>query len=261
MRVLARMWQMLLKALEEVAQAPNAMMAAEMAVIRLTHVADLPTPEEVLRKLQDSPPAPNGGGGMTAGSAGTGGHTARSPAPMGAAAARGPAMQSSVQGGGAATALARAPGVALSDFPDFEAVMAFVRERRDMPLLIDVESHLRLARYSPGRIEFEPGPDAPPDLAARLRQRLRDWTALDWGVSVVSGGGAPSIAETRATDRKSAEAGALRNPLVAAVLSAFPGAKIAGVRNLEALAAAAEAAAATEALPEVDEEWDPFEDG
>jgi DNA polymerase-3 subunit gamma/tau len=31
MRVLTRMWQMLLKALEEVAMAPNAMMAAEMA--------------------------------------------------------------------------------------------------------------------------------------------------------------------------------------------------------------------------------------
>lgn len=40
MRVLTRMWQMLLKALEEVALAPNAMMAAEMAVIRLTHAAD-----------------------------------------------------------------------------------------------------------------------------------------------------------------------------------------------------------------------------
>jgi DNA polymerase-3 subunit gamma/tau len=51
MRVLTRMWQMLLKALDEVATSPNAMMAAEMAVIRLTHVADLPTPEELVRKL------------------------------------------------------------------------------------------------------------------------------------------------------------------------------------------------------------------
>ena len=51
MRVLTRLWQMLLKALDEVAAAPNAMMAAEMAIIRLTHVADLPTPEELVRKL------------------------------------------------------------------------------------------------------------------------------------------------------------------------------------------------------------------
>ncbi len=53
MRVLSRMWQMLLKALEEVAQAPNAMMAAEMAVIRMTHVADLPDPEALLRRLSE----------------------------------------------------------------------------------------------------------------------------------------------------------------------------------------------------------------
>ena len=51
MRVLSRMWQMLLTALEEVGRAPNAMMAAEMALIRLTHVADLPTPDELIRKL------------------------------------------------------------------------------------------------------------------------------------------------------------------------------------------------------------------
>jgi DNA polymerase III subunit gamma/tau len=55
MRALTRAWQMLLKALEEVATAPNAMAAAEMALIRLTHVADLPTPEELVRRLSGSP--------------------------------------------------------------------------------------------------------------------------------------------------------------------------------------------------------------
>ncbi len=63
-RVLSRMWQMLLKAIDEVGRAPNAMMAAEMAVIRLTHVADLPTPEELVKKLSETPvPPPLPGGG------------------------------------------------------------------------------------------------------------------------------------------------------------------------------------------------------
>ncbi len=51
LRVLQRQWQMLLKALDEVASAPNAMMAAEMALIRLTHAADLPPPDELIRRL------------------------------------------------------------------------------------------------------------------------------------------------------------------------------------------------------------------
>ncbi|MEM7490992.1 MAG: DNA polymerase III subunit gamma/tau, partial [Pseudomonadota bacterium] len=77
MRSLTRMWQMLLKALEEVSSAPNAMMAAEMAIIRLTHVADLPSPDELIRKLRDQPappaaapaprPAPSGDGGAPGG--------------------------------------------------------------------------------------------------------------------------------------------------------------------------------------------------
>ncbi|RWR44477.1 DNA polymerase III subunit gamma/tau, partial [Sinirhodobacter ferrireducens] len=66
MRVLSRLWQMLLKAIEEVSAAPNAMMAAEMALIRMTHVADLPDPETLMRKIQSGPgagaPAPAGRG-------------------------------------------------------------------------------------------------------------------------------------------------------------------------------------------------------
>ena len=45
MRALTRMWQMLLTSIEEVPQAPNAMMAAEMAVIRLTQVQIFPAPK------------------------------------------------------------------------------------------------------------------------------------------------------------------------------------------------------------------------
>ncbi len=68
MRALSRMWQMLLKAIEEVGLAPNAMMAAEMAVIRLTHVADLPDPETLVRRLSEGPRPPAGpGGGAPAG--------------------------------------------------------------------------------------------------------------------------------------------------------------------------------------------------
>ena len=50
-RITARAWQMLLASLDEISSAPNAMMAAEMAVIRLTHVAELPTPEELIKRL------------------------------------------------------------------------------------------------------------------------------------------------------------------------------------------------------------------
>jgi DNA polymerase-3 subunit gamma/tau len=245
MRMLSRMWQMLLKAIEEVGLAPNAMMAAEMAIIRLTHVADLPDPETLIKRLQSQPaPGPMPGGAPAGGGGTVHGAVMRAPnAPM-----RGPTMNASGQ------VMALAPGEQV--YATFDAVVELIRDRRDMKLLYEVEEGLRLVRYSPGRIEFEPGPGAAQDLAARLGQRLQGWTGQRWGVSVVSSGGAPTIAEVRHAGKRQAEAEAMTNPLVQAVMAAFPGAKIAEIRSAEELVQAA----AVEALPEVEDEWDPFED-
>jgi DNA polymerase III subunit gamma/tau len=243
-RLLSRMWQMLLKALEEVALAPNAMMAAEMAVIRLTHVADLPDPETLIRQLQSNPPPALPGGPVPSGGGGNGGGSRM--------AASRPVMAQ----GGAAAATAIDPA-ALQSFATFDSVVAMIRDARDMKLLFEIESCLRLVRYAPGRIEFQPTPDAPPDLAARLAQRLQGLTGTRWGVSVTATGGGPTLAEQRDGERLAAETQAMDNPLVQAVLAAFPGARIAEIRTPETEAARA----AAEALPEVDDEWDPFEDG
>jgi len=246
-RVLSRMWQMLLKALEEVGQAPNAMMAAEMAVIRLTHVADLPSPEELVKKLAGIPPPPMPpAGGAPAPNGGNNSPQARGgPAP-------GPTT-----GGGGATALALAGETALARFASFDDVVALIRANRDVKLLVEVETGLRLARYQPGKIEFTPTPDAPADLAQRLAAQLQGWTGVRWGVTLVSGADAPTMAEARDAEKLALEAEAKAHPLVQAVLAAFPKARITEIRTPEDMAAEAEA----EALPEVDEEWDPFEDG
>ncbi|MEL6518751.1 MAG: DNA polymerase III subunit gamma/tau [Pseudomonadota bacterium] len=248
MRVMTRMWQMLLKALEEVAAAPNAMMAAEMAIIRLTHVADLPTPEELVRKLQDTPhapPAPNGGGGRSA-----------APAPAPAAPVSQTPKPHSAGPGGTATALATAPDTALARFPTFHSVVELIRANRDGKLLIDVETGIRLISYSPGRITFAPAPSAPRDLAQRLGQRLQIWTGARWAISVEAEGGTETIAETRDAADRALQAEARQHPMLEAVFTAFPQATITEIRSHAALAAEA----AQDALPEVEGEWDPFEE-
>ncbi len=252
MRVLARMWQMLLKALDEVASAPNAMMAAEMAVIRLTHVADLPSPEDLVRRLRDAPPqgaAPGPGTPRT---------TAPQPPSGGTRAVADASARRIAQpsASGQSTALALDADGALARYPTFGHVIDLIRANRDAKLLVDVETGLRLVAYQPGRIEFEPGPGAPKDLAQRLGQRLQAWTGNRWAVSVVSSGGAPTIDETRNTETDALKAQAQDHPLVQAVLAAFPKARIAEIRSAEAIAAEAGA----QALPEVEDEWDPFEE-
>nr|WP_272007957.1 DNA polymerase III subunit gamma/tau [Roseovarius sp. ZX-A-9] len=255
MRVLSRMWQMLLKALEEVAAAPNAMMAAEMAVIRLTHVADLPSPDELLRKLQDTPPPPAPGPApMQGGGNGASGPTGHAAGPSFAQPSRPVNGASGVSMSGQTPALAT--DQALAHYPSFAHVVDLIRANRDVKLLVEVETCLRLAAYQPGRIEFVPTDDAPSDLAQRLGSALQRWTGNRWAVSIVNEGGADTIAETRDAADLALKTEAREHPLVQAVISVFPRAKILSIRTPEELAQKAQA----EALPIVEEEWDPFEE-
>ncbi|QTN36717.1 DNA polymerase III subunit gamma/tau [Cognatishimia activa] len=246
MRVMTRMWQMLLKALEEVAAAPNAMMAAEMAIIRLTHVADLPSPEELIKKLQDTPPPPGppgGGGGMNA-------------PQMGGATQAYATAQVAGGPGGTVTALAPQADQALARFASFDHVVDLIQKNRDGLLLNNVKKYVRLAAYQPGRIEFVPAPNAPQDLAQRLGGALQRWTGNRWAVILVNEGGAPSIFEVEDAENEALRAEAREHPLVKAVFDAFPKAKITDIKTQKEIAQEAQA----EALPEVEDEWDPFEE-
>ncbi|SMX38125.1 DNA polymerase III subunit gamma/tau [Maliponia aquimaris] len=245
MRALARAWQMLLKAIEEVSNAPSAMMAAEMAVIRLTHVADLPSPDDLVRKLQDTPPPmPSGPGGGGAGTS------------SGATQARGPRAAPPTGGGGTVTALAPQAAEALAHYPTFEHVLELIRANRDVKLLVEVEAGVHLAAYQPGRIEFTPAPAAAQDLAQRLGSALQRWTGNRWAVTLVNGCKTPTIVQQRDAERLALEAEAREHPLVKATLAAFPKARITGIKTLKE----AETEALQDALPEVEDEWDPFEE-
>ncbi len=224
------------------------MMAAEMAIIRLTHVAELPSPEELIRKLQDSPPPPPSGGG-----GGNGGGMIAGATTVANAQAR--ITTSGGASGGAATAQ-QLDADALERFPTFDHVVELIRANRDVKLLVDVEGGIRLANYQPGRIEFVAHPKAPNDLAQRLGQKLQLWTGNRWAVTLVNEGGRETIAEKRDAADIAIKAEAAEHPLLKAVFEAFPSARIIDIKTPAEIAQEA----MVEALPEVEDEWDPFEE-
>jgi DNA polymerase-3 subunit gamma/tau len=260
MRPLSRAWQMLLKAIEEVANAPSSMMAAEMAIIRLTHVAELPSPEELVRKLQETPTPPAGGPAPTGPSSGPGSSFAQNTqtSAMGQAPApTHPGPSGPVASlGGARVAVAQATDQALARYPSFEHVLELIRTNRDVKLLVEVEASVRLAAYQPGRIEFTPTDNAAPDLAARLGTALQRWTGNRWAVTLVNGCEAETIVEKRDAAKLALEAEAHEHPMVQAVIASFPKARIEKIHTPEEAAVQAQ----EEALQEVEDEWDPFEE-
>ncbi len=266
MRALTRAWQMLLKALEEVASAPNSMMAAEMAIIRLTHVADLPTPDELVKKLQDFSPTTVPNSSQTKSELGGQLSPPTQTQPNTSMQIANPTLDSGFNASaynasrpnlsGASTALALLNEQAFELFPTFEHVVNFIREQRDIKLLVDVESCIQLVEYSPGRIEFEPTETAPRDLAQTLGSKLQAWTGVRWAISLVSAGGKPTIDVKRQAKKANLKELAAAHPMAQAVFSAFPKAIISDVKTLQAITAQAQ----VDALPEVDDEWDPFEE-
>ncbi|THD82501.1 MAG: DNA polymerase III subunit gamma/tau [Phenylobacterium sp.] len=218
---LSRIWQLTLRAYEEVRRAPDAAAAVDMALVRLAYAADLPGPEEALKRLQDGQPV--SGGGSTGGGPSPG-PTSASGGGGGAAIARSPSPQMQVQP-------AKDPTVALATFED---MLALIETRRDISLKLDVERFVRPISFRPGAIEYEPAPGAPANLAQRLVGRLKEWTGERWLIVAQGGGGAESAWERQKRGEREDRAEVEQDPFVREVMQAFPGAEIIGVRNLSA---------------------------
>ncbi|MEH0198236.1 DNA polymerase III subunit gamma/tau [Caulobacter sp. CCNWLY153] len=212
---MARLWQMLLKAHDEVRRAPDAMAAAEMAIIRLCYAADLPGPEDALKVLRD-------GGNPGAGPNGPGGGVA-----VGGGAAPGGAVSAAPRAMAAVGAAPAAPVLA-----SFDDVLKLIAEKRDIGLRLDVEQYVRPISFRPGAITFEAAPGAPGNLAGRLVRALKEWTGQPWLIAAEGGGGAESLMERQKREEREALAAIKSDPFVASVLSAFPGTEIVEIRKV-----------------------------
>ncbi len=218
---LTRAWQMLLKGLIEVRDAANPFPAAEMALVRLAHAADLPPTERLVRSLRDAesanpaPPAspPRGGGPPPRAQMTT--RASEDPLPR------------------REDIVAPAPFVSqpAAELRTLEDIVALAKDKGARLLATQLESNVHLVSLERGRIEFRPNAQAPKTLANDLAQRLRDWTGERWIVTLASEGGALTLAEQRlAADRAKKDA-VSQEPFVRAVLDAFPGAEIVAVRE------------------------------
>ena len=229
--VLSRAWQVLLKGLGEVQVAPAPLQAAEMLLVRLAYMAELPAPGDLARELHegktdpapapapvpDVPPAGGNGGAARAVSGGAAVAAESRPEPQETPAPEPvPAPQASAD--------------AQASPQNFAELVALFEARREAVLHTHLWRNVHLVRFEPGRLEFRPGGHAPRDLANRIGSHLSEWTGRRWVVSVSGEPGAPTLAEQAEKAELKEREAAARHPLVQAARKAFPGARITKVR-------------------------------
>lgn len=248
-RALSRAWQILLKAIPEVSAATRALAAAEMVLVRLAYAADLPTPDETLRRLKSdalassesaaSPAMASDSGPRPSLAQRAGATLSAVPQSFGS-----PALASDAVASARPTAtLASVPtpnpvpvprpaalpaGLRLSRFED---VVALAEEKRDIGLKTALERDAHLVRFEDGRIEFRLSDGGRQSLPTDLSRALEAWTGRRWLVALSREEGAPTIAASARLATASRHENAATHPLVREVLARFPGAQIVDVRD------------------------------
>ncbi|WP_298726290.1 DNA polymerase III subunit gamma/tau [uncultured Ferrovibrio sp.] len=225
MPVLARTWQMLLKGLQEVRAAPVPLAAAEMVLVRLAYAADLPSPADLVKEWKEK----GGGAGpaMTPVSRGGGAAAGNGGGAASAALQTQPAMMPSAQ---------PQPGetVAYAAMPTtFPALVQLARDMREGLLAAELYNDVHVVSFEQGRIEMRLTAQAHHDLPGRLIEKLKQWTGQRWVVSLSKLPGEPTLAEQEQAEESRRRAHAQAHPLVQAVLTAFPGAVLESVRELQ----------------------------
>ena len=215
MSVLTATWQLLLKGIDETLKAPSEKQAAEMVLIRLAYAADLPSPADLVKKIASeknaSLPVTN---------------TVPSPVPARSVQSEWSGIR--VQGNTLSVPQPSAQGNAV--FDSLTDIVAYAYKQNEMMFAFNIEKYVSLVSFEQGKIEFFPLENTPHNLAGEMVEKLRQWTGRQWIVSVVSQQGGQTLAQQARDNAEKLRRTIAQNPLVSAVLLAFPNAKIETIR-------------------------------
>jgi DNA polymerase III subunit gamma/tau len=231
-RVLSRMWQMLLKGIVEVQAATRPAAAAEMVLVRIAYVADLPTPDEAIRMLEQS------GGGAAPVLATTGAPVPATPvASIAASGSRGVATAPRASAEPSprpqmAVPTSAQPSPAALKISSFPELVALAGQQRDLLTKAALEADVRLVRIEDGRLDLALERSASRTLINDLSRKLEQWTGRRWTVIVSNEAGQPTLRSQNEVQKNQRERAAEADPRVQEVLARFPGAKVVEVRKL-----------------------------
>lgn len=231
-------WQMLLKGLKEVREAPSPISAAEMVLIRLAYAMELPAPADLVKALKNKPAAPTTTGAATAPTGGAvGGPTAAAEGSNTThISASHRKLESAVEHAGATVlAMKQSDDGDHADHPmpiTFEAMVDLFKTEKMGQIAMALTDRVKVVSYRPGAIEINPENNRlPATFMMDMKQALKGWTGQDWLISLSNEVGGESLKKVQKKREDALKDEALEDPMVAALVETFPEAKIVQVRE------------------------------
>ncbi|WP_067734733.1 DNA polymerase III subunit gamma/tau [Novosphingobium naphthalenivorans] len=189
---LHRLWQLLLKGHDEVRSAPDPLVAAQMALLRIMHASDMPDPGSLVKKLEDI-------------------------------AARAPAAAPVSESGGTAGST---PSAAASVAPRWEALVEDVEHAHQHVAANVLRMQVRVVELGAGLLRYSQPPGFNEDITGLIRNSLQEATGERWQVERVNAQGTPTLVEQAEAEKAADSQAVRRSPLVEATLAAFPDAEL-----------------------------------
>jgi len=181
-----RLWQMLLKGLQDVEVAPDPREAAEMALLRLIHAADMPDPASLIARLT--------GDGVA-------------PSPTAAPSSKSSAPSASIPA-------------------DFPALVKRLEQAGKHQLALQLHDQVGVVLYAPPEIALKPLRPLGHDWPRQLALELKAATGATWQVSLSDEQGEPSLLDQERMAEERVRADVLADTNVRAVMDAFPDAEL-----------------------------------
>lgn len=189
MPVITRLWQMLLKGINEVKFAPSSLSALEMLLVRVAYASSLPTPAEIVKSLEAEKKNPELGNSQ---------------------------------------AENRKKQVFVS-VRSFEEAVELFRNNNEILLYNQLRNDVWLNNFETGKIELKISESLSRDFTGKISNLLSIWTGVNWKIIISREAKYKSLHEQEEETKAKSVEEISSHPLISSIMQQFPDAKVVSV--------------------------------
>jgi len=212
---LSRYWQMILKSSSEIKNFSKPLAALEMAIIRMSYISDLPTPDEIIKKIEE-----NKTESSEKKSPNSEVHSTIKIAPT---ASEKPVQQEKI--------IEENREI---DPKSFEDIIELVRLNKNIRLQYDLENNVSLVSFEKGKIELNIL-NNDEKILITLSNKLQEWTNEKWVIVSSSALGQKTIKEIKDADKFELQSSIKEHPIYKKAIMEFDTVNITSIEEVPKL--------------------------